>query len=262
VIAENDGVRLAYDVDGDGPPLLLIHGLGYERHGWGGLPELLARRFSVIRFDNRGVGESDVPPGPYSPHAMAEDAVSVMRAAGFERAHVLGTSLGGMVAQELALSFPERVDRLVLASTQPAGADAIPLPQRTMDAFARFPTMEPEAGLRMMLENSLGDFAVENRPDLLEEVFAYRLAYPPPLAGWQAQAAANLGWDVRERLAELTMPVLVVTGTGDNVVDPAGSTLLAERIPGARLVEFEHGGHLFFWEQPEALAAVLEEFLA
>jgi pimeloyl-ACP methyl ester carboxylesterase len=262
VIARNGGVRLAYELDGAGPPLLLIHGLGYERHGWGPLPGLLAQRFSVIRFDNRGVGGSDVPPGPYSPRAMAEDAVAVLRAAGFERAHVLGTSLGGMVAQELALSWPERVDRLVLACTQPAGADVMPLPRRTVDAFARFPTMEPAAGLRLMIGNSLADATVAARPELVDEVFAYRLQYPPPLEGWQAQAAANLGWDVRERLAELQLPVLVLTGTADNVVDPAGSALLAERIRGARLVRFEAGGHLFFWEQPEPVAAVLEEFLA
>jgi pimeloyl-ACP methyl ester carboxylesterase len=262
VIAENDGVRLAYDVDGAGPPLLLIHGLGYGRTGWGGLPDRLARRFSVIRFDNRGVGDSDVPSGPYDPHGMAEDAVAVMRAAGFERAHVLGTSLGGMVAQELALSFPERVDRLVLACTQPAGADTMPLPQRAIDAFARFPTMEPAAGLRLMVENSLADTTVAERPELVDEVFAYRLENPPPLDGWLAQAQANLGWNVVDRLGELRMPTLVLTGTADNVVDPKGSDLLAERIPSARLERFVGCGHLFFWEQPQQVAAVLEEFLA
>ncbi len=262
MIAENDGVRLAYELAGEGPPLLLIHGLGYSRQGWGKLPELLAPRFTVIRFDNRGVGESDVPEGPYAPLGMARDALAVIRAAGFERAHVLGTSLGGMVAQEFALSFPQHVDRLVLACTQPAGADVMPLPQRAMDAFMRFPELPPDKGLRLLVRNSLADATVASNPELVDEVYAYRLAYPPPLAGWQAQAAANLGWNVIDRLGELTMPTLVLTGTADNVVDPKGSDLLAARIPGARLERFEAGGHLFFWEQAAEVAAVLEDFLA
>ena len=111
-----------------GQPLLLIHGLGYARWGWEPVLPGLAEQFDVILFDNRGIGESDAPAGPYTVAEMAGDAVRVLDEAGVERAHVVGTSLGGMIAQELALSHPERVDRLVLACTTPGG------PQRASDA--------------------------------------------------------------------------------------------------------------------------------
>src|SRR6202040_2928389 len=101
--ARNGDVRLAYGVRGEGDPLLFIHGLGYDRVGWGPLPGLLARDFHVITFDNRGVGESDVPGGPYSVAQMAADAIAVLDAAGIDRAHVFGASLGGFIAQELAI---------------------------------------------------------------------------------------------------------------------------------------------------------------
>ena len=117
--ASSGDVRIAYEVAGDGPPLLLVMGLGYDRHGWGVVPRLLADDFTVAWYDNRGLGESDVPTGPYSASLMAGDALAVMDAAGFGRAHVVGTSLGGMVAQELVLAHPERVDRLIVCCSSP-----------------------------------------------------------------------------------------------------------------------------------------------
>src|SRR4051794_822164 len=144
--ATNGDVRLAYEVAGDGPPLILLMGLGYDRHGWGVVPSLLAEDFRVAWYDNRGLGESSVPVGPYSASLMAVDALAVMDAAGFDRAHVLGTSLGGMVAQELVLAEPERVDKLVLSCTTPGGQDAFPMPARSVEAIARFPQLPPEEG--------------------------------------------------------------------------------------------------------------------
>ena len=163
-------VHIAWEALGDGPALLLIHGLGYERHGWGPLPALLAEDFRVLLFDNRGIGESDAPPGPYTTALMAGDALGVLDAAGIERAHVVGTSLGGMVAQELVLTAPERVDRLVLACTTP-GHSTYPIPQRTLDLVARFPTLAPEEAYRLGVENALADCTVAERPELVVEIF-------------------------------------------------------------------------------------------
>ena len=125
-------MKIAWERHGAGPPLLLIHGLGYARWGWEPVVEPLARSFDVILFDNRGIGESDAPAGPYTAAQMAGDALQVLDEAGVERAHVLGTSLGGMVAQELALAHPERVDKLVLACTTPGGAESFPMPEQTV----------------------------------------------------------------------------------------------------------------------------------
>src|SRR5213076_2682339 len=114
--ALNGDVRIAYEVRGTGEPLLLIHGLGYDRFGWGPLPDLLAEDFSVVLLDNRGVGGSDAPEGPYSVSQLADDAIAVLDAEGIERTHVFGVSLGGYIAQELALTQPHRLKKLVLAS--------------------------------------------------------------------------------------------------------------------------------------------------
>jgi len=114
-------VRIAWERHGSGPPLLLIQGLGYARWGWEPVVDGLARSFELLLFDNRGIGESDAPPGPYTVVELADDAAQVLDEAGVERAHVLGTSLGGMVAQELALGRPQRVEKLVLVCTTPGG---------------------------------------------------------------------------------------------------------------------------------------------
>lgn len=260
-VAEREGVRLAWESAGSGPPLLLIQGLAYDRVGWGHGRHLLSERFRVVSFDNRGVGESDVPPGPYTTAEMAADAAAVLDASGFERAHVLGASLGGMIAQEFALAFPQRIDHLVLACTTPGGQSAYPLPQVSVEKFALFPTLPIEEALRMMVENSLSDESVRKRQDLVEEIYAYRLAHRPTLEGWQFQAGAAFDFDAFDRLGEITAPTLLLHGTADDVVDVRNGDLLLERIRNARLERFEGAGHLFFWEEPERFARSVGAFL-
>jgi 3-oxoadipate enol-lactonase len=251
-------VKIAWESRGDGPPLLLIHGLGYARWGWAPVTDRLAERFRVLLFDNRGIGESEVPPGPYTAAAMADDALQVLDEAGVGRAHVVGTSLGGMVAQELALARSERVDRLVLACTTPGGAGAFPLPQRTLALIAEAPSLAPEIALRRFVENALADDAPE---ELVGRIYAHRLASPPDPAGWQAQAAAGASFDALDRIGDIGAPTLILHGTADGVVDSRNAALLAERIPDAQVELFEGRGHLFFWEDPEAFVAAVERFL-
>lgn len=259
--ARNGDVRLAYEVRGSGEPLLMIHGLGYDRFGWGPLPDLLAEDFSVVLPDNRGVGASDAPEGPYTVSQFVDDAVAVLDAAGIERTHLFGVSLGGYVAQEFALTHPERLVKLVLASTAPGGTRSHPMPQRGLEAFGRFPALGREEGLRLMVENSLGDRAVRERPDLVEEVYAYRLSNAPTLAGWQAQAYAGATFDAFDRIEGIAVPTLILQGTGDNVVDPRNADLLAGLIPGARAEFFPDRGHLLVWEEGAAIAKTVKEFL-
>jgi 3-oxoadipate enol-lactonase len=256
--AHNDGVRLAYELRGTGDPLLLIHGLGYGRWGWRPVTDALAEDFLVALFDNRGIGGSDVPPGPYSVADLAADAVAVLDAAGFERAHVLGTSLGGMVAQELALRRPERVARLVLACTTPGGDRSHPMPAQTVRLMAEAPELAPDVALRRFVENALSPTV---RPALVEEIMALRLANPPHPSGWKSQAAAGATFDRLAKLEEIEAPTLVLHGTADAVIDCRNSELLAQRIPGARLELFPGRGHLVFWEEPERFVRLVKEFL-
>jgi 3-oxoadipate enol-lactonase len=257
-VAESTGVRIAWEAVGTGPPVLLIHGLGYARWGWEPVVGPLAERFRVVTFDNRGIGESDVPPGPYSAAELAADTVAVLNAVEVDRAHVVGTSLGGMVAQELALSFPERVDKLVLACTTPGGPSAAPMPERTVSLIAEATTLAPELALRRFVENAL---ATDAPDELVERIFRLRLEHPPDPAGWQAQAAAAATFDVFDRVGEIRAPTLILHGTDDGVVDVRNASLLAERIPAARVELFAGGGHLFFWEQPERFVELVTEFL-
>jgi pimeloyl-ACP methyl ester carboxylesterase len=245
-------VKIAWERHGSGPALLLIQGLGYARWGWEPVVEPLARTFDVILFDNRGIGESDAPPGPYTTAQLAGDAIQVLDEAGVARAHVVGTSLGGMVAQEVALSQPERVDRLVLSSTTPGGAKAFPMPQRTVDL------MLARATLREYVENALEP---DLRPELVDRILAHRERTAQPFEPWAAQAAAGAGFDAYDRLGEIAAPTLVQHGDGDTVVDVRNAELLAGAIPDARLSIFAGSGHLTMWSEPDRFVRELEEFL-
>ena len=245
-------MKIAWERHGAGPPLLLIHGLGYARWGWEPVVEPLARTFDLLLFDNRGIGESDAPPGPYTAEELAADAVQVLDEAEVERAHVLGTSLGGMVAQELALSYPRRLDKLALACTTPGGPRAHPMPARTVAL------MTSGATLREFVENAL---VPDPRPELVERILAHRLATAQPAEAWAAQAAAGAAFDAYERLGSVAAPTLVLHGDGDVVVDPRNGELLARLLPHASLEVFPGTGHLFFWQQPERFVRVVEEFL-
>jgi 3-oxoadipate enol-lactonase len=254
-------VKIAWKRHGLGPPLLLIHGLGYARWGWEPVLPGLAERFDVLPFDNRGIGESDAPPGPYTVAEMAADAVQVLDEAGVERAHVVGTSLGGMIAQELALSSPERVDRLVLAGTTPGGPRAYPMPQVTADLIAESATLEPAVALRRFVENALASGTVERRPEIVERILEHRLATAQDPAAWGAQAAAAVAFDAYDRLHGLTTPTLVQSGTEDVVIDPRNSFLLSDLLPNADAAHFPGCGHLFFWEEPAGFVHSVTSFL-
>lgn len=257
--AYNGDIALAWEETGSGSPVLLIHGLGYARWGWEPLLPLLAERHRVASFDNRGIGESSVPPGPYTAETMAGDAVAVLDAAGMERAHVVGTSLGGMIAQELALVHPERVDRLVLLSTTPGAPNGHPMPDVTVRLFAEASQLDPRIALRRFVENALGR---EPDPEVVETIMAHRLAQPQDPAGWAAQAAAGTGYAGGDRARHIAAPTLVVTGTADRVVDPANTDLLGGMIPDARVEKVADAGHLVFWEHPALVAELINDFLA
>jgi 3-oxoadipate enol-lactonase len=248
-------VKIVWEEQGSGRPLLLVMGLGYARWGWGPIVPLLAERYRVLAFDNRGIGESDKPEGPYTARAMADDALQVLDEAGVESAHVFGVSLGGMVAQELAIAAPERVDKLVLGCTHPGAGDGYPMPEVTVRLFQEGPSKDPATALRLFVENSM-----VARGAVVEDVYAGRLANPPDPDGWQAQAAAGATFAGVDQTL-IARPTLVITGTDDNVVDPRNSDVLAERIPGARLARVEGTGHLFFWEQPAEVVKIVSDFL-
>jgi 3-oxoadipate enol-lactonase len=264
--ATNDGVRLAYETRAarsrnEELPVLLVQGLACDRRAWGPAADALNRDFDLVLLDNRGVGLSDAPRGPYTVAELARDAVAVLDDAGIERAHVVGASLGGMVAQQLALAHPQRVGRLVLACTTTGPGCRLPL--RTLWVLAQMlaGVVPREAAIRHSLELSLGAAAAAERPELLEELVEQQLELMPSRAAWHAQACAASSFSSRLRLAEIAAPTLVLHGTADAVVDVREGERLAAGIRNARLELFEGSGHLFFREHPERFASQIAAFL-
>ncbi|HEY2072092.1 MAG TPA: alpha/beta hydrolase, partial [Gaiellaceae bacterium] len=150
---------------------------------------------------------------------------------------------------------------IVLCSTSPGGADAFPMPKRGVEAFGRYPTMEREAGLRLMAENSLGDHGVRERPELAEEIYRYRLERAPSVEAWEAQRAASMAWNAGDRVSGIAAPTLVVHADADMVIDCHNGELLAGCIPSARMLLIPDRGHLVMWQEGEMLAPVVRDFL-
>src|SRR5438105_7092613 len=263
--ALNGGILIAYELHdraGAGRPwVCLIHGPGHARWGWEPAVEPLPERFRVVALDNRGIGTSDVPSGPYSASQMASDVVAVLDDAGIDGTHVVATSLGAMIAQELAIGHPGRVDRLVLVSTTPGGAGSYPMPEATIRLIAEMPALPLEESLRRGVVNALSPGALAEQPALAEQINALRLANPFDLGGWQSHAIGGATYDGGDRWRSIAAPTLLIHGTADTVVDYRNSKLLASGIPDAQLILFEGAGHLLFWEEPERFVGVVSEFL-
>ena len=190
---------------------------------------------------------------------MAGDVVAVLDAAGISRAHVLGASLGGMVAQELAITWPERVGRLVLACTTPGWPAGYPMPAASLRLIMATHGMPLEAARRRHTGHALSARAVQRDPALAGRLMAVQDARPVAREVLSAQAMAGARY--AGRLGRIGARTLVVHGSADTVVDPRNARLLAGRITGARLVTFPGLGHLLFWEDPAGFAAVVTSFL-
>jgi pimeloyl-ACP methyl ester carboxylesterase len=250
-------IRIASEEHGSGFPLLLVMGQGYGRWAWEPILEPLAERFRVISYDPRGVGGSDKPDGPYTVEQLTADALQVLDERGVERAHVVGVSLGGMVAQLLAIEHPGRVDRLALLATGSGFGHPVPMPASLFALYAEVAGLDADAATRRFVEN-----AVTDRGEVVEQLLRRRREHPIDPSFRDAQGAAAIAFDSYDRLDRIAAPTLVLTGDEDNVIDWRNSELLVDRLPNARLQVFHGTGHLFFWERPNEVAAALTEFFA
>jgi pimeloyl-ACP methyl ester carboxylesterase len=254
------GASLYYETRGTGSPLLLLNGLGLDLSAWGLLADALSGRHRVVLVDARGAGRSDSPAPPYSTLQLAEDALSLLDELALGAVHVIGLSLGGLVAQELALLAPDRVRSLVLAAT------AARLPgrsRRLIDAWSRLVLTgaDREAFCREQLAWVLGDQALDE--DAAVEGWAGALlgAPAPSPQGFAGQAAACIGHDTRERAARIRAPALVLAGGDDALMPPSASEALAGLVPSARYASLP-GGHAFAIESAAAFHAAVLQFLA
>jgi len=257
----HDGIKLHYSDTGEGAPLLLITGIGWGSWSWYLQTPAFAASYRVIAIDNRGAGDSDKPPGPYSIAQMAGDARALLDHLEIEAAHVLGVSMGGYIAQELVLAHPARVRSVTLGCTTHGGPRCVAPPEASL-AMMR---AEVERGWHpdVLLANARLRFSeafIAGNEEFLREHVALRGRHVPPIAAWLAQAQGCMEFDSEQRLDQVRCPALVITGDDDAIVPTANARLLAERIRGAKLVTLR-GGHLFFLESAREFNAAVLEFL-
>ena len=257
-----DGITLAATAHGDGPALLMIPGLGATRRVYGPLIPLLAERHRVIVYDPRGVGDSEITDGPYSIRQLAGDAACVLDAAGEESAVVFGASMGGMVAQHVALDHPDRTSRLILACTSPGTAHAVPADRDATRALLGKGAKTPADAYRLATTVLYTPAFQASHPDFVEAEIAERGRHPVRARAFSAQYEAVRQHDPWDRLPSLRMPVLVLHGSDDAVMPVGNAEVLAARIPNARLVILDGLGHLFWHEDPQRAAAAILEFTA
>lgn len=254
-----DGRRIYYELSGraDARSLVLIRGLGRSSSYWLEVRQLLERERRLLVLDNRGVGRSDTPALPWGTGDMADDVALVLRASGIERADVFGISLGGMIAQELALRHPHRVERLVLACTTPGGRKARSTPRLAALALARAAAMPIEQGIRTTARWVLSDEALARRPDIVDVWVAIARSEPRSRRGFIGQLLAAARHDAWERLPFVEHETLVVTGDADRLIPMENSLLIADRIPRASLRTLRGAGHDFPTERPEETARLI-----
>jgi pimeloyl-ACP methyl ester carboxylesterase len=255
---QNQGVKIYWDEQGQGEPVLLIMGLGYPSDAWYRTRPVLAAKYRVIVFDNRGIGRSDMPPGPYPIATMASDALAVLDAAGVDQAHAYGISMGGMIAQELTLTHPERVRSLILGCTASGGPTAVraepEVNQMLMNRGNMTPDEAAEAAIPFIYDPGTPRAKID-------EDLAVRRPWLPRPEAYIAQLQGILAWEAYSRLPHIKTPTLVIHGETDRLVPAGNGKLIAERIPGAKLVVLPHASHIFPTDQSEAANRAILDFL-
>jgi 3-oxoadipate enol-lactonase len=254
--------RLHYVRRGSGAPLLLIQGMAAHHRMWGeGFLDRLAAECDVVAYDHRGIGDSTDVPGELSVRDLAADARALLDELGWPTAHVLGISLGGMVAQELALDHPDRITTLALGCSYAGGAGSTleaPGPVAMLQAMN---TGDAEASIRAAYHANLSaTYTADDAHYAPFKAAALAVRVPVPVVMRQAQAA--FAHDTSHRLQELRVPTLVLHGTTDQMIVSSNGELLAKLIPDARLHLFAGVGHLFWWERPDETLVLLRTLRA
>jgi pimeloyl-ACP methyl ester carboxylesterase len=260
-LSPNGHDDLAWTATGNGTPLLLIAGLGHEGSSWWRSVPQFAERFRVITFDYRGLGRSGPAPSYCSTDDLANDAAVVLDAAGVDRALVYGFSLGGMVAQRLALRHPSRVGALVLGATTAGGAGAVPPSPATVANIWRGRFLSRAAADEALIPHVYGERCRRENPERIAADLEHRRQQRFDANAHHGQMAAAMSHDAEAELPDIAVPTLVVHGALDRLMPPANGERLARRIPGAELHLVPHAGHYYSTDEP-AVDGVVSSFLA
>ncbi len=258
-----NGINIYYEIHGEGEPVVLIGGLGADTFLWFRQTPELSKNFQVVVFDNRGAGESDKPEEPYTIKMFADDTAGLLKALAIPHAHIVGASLGGLIAQEFALAYPQMVDRLVLASTGFGGPHMV-----TPSIFALIPmllTMRRSGDPALDIRRSFALFTSQEwcaqNAGLVTQYVDWRVAHPQPPAAYKRQQAAVKTFDGENRIGQIQSPVLIIHGANDRVVPVKNAHLLKSKLPQAQLVILPDAGHAAPIQRAEQFNATVTQFL-
>ena len=256
---EANGVNLYYEVHGEGYPVVLISGLGSQGQSWDTQVPIYSKHYKIVVFDNRGAGKSDKPKAPYSTEQMADDTAALMDALSIDRAHVVGKSMGGMIAQWMAIKYPERVSRIVMgcssASRDKVGNGILKMGRE----------IASKVGLRavwfMALHLGYSRKYIEANIDRLNKVSELLTEDPEALEGYIGQSFACEGHDTTELLPGIKAPAFVMMGDSDLITAPERTRELSMLIPTAELCVFSDVGHGFWRERQQEVDSLVLHFL-
>jgi pimeloyl-ACP methyl ester carboxylesterase len=250
--AKVNGISINYRVEGQGEPLVMIMGFSGRGGDWRFQTRVFKNYYRVITFDNRGVGKTDKPSGPYTIKMMEDDTIGLMDHLAIDKAHILGMSMGGMIAQELALNHPDRVKKLILgctfASNETARDELTDFAPELLEIMES--AGQSDADIRKVA-SSIAVYAFGNNKWFWSIILPLLMRIRILLVGtrgFMGQYEAALTHNTMDRLHMIEAPTLVITGTADRVIPPNSSDIIASRIPDARLVKVENGSHAFFFE--------------
>ncbi len=260
-IVSTGSIDIHYEVQGRGEPLLMIQGLGHSSRFWFLQLPVLQQHFRTVVYDCRGVGRSSKPKEIYTIADDAADALSVLDALEIERAHVVGLSRGGYIAQELAIEHPQRMSRLALMATHYGGPGYLEATSKLWGEILDVEGLSREQIFRRGIEYTTTPEFFTSQLEMAERVVAMRMKQPQPAYSFKLQFDSAVAHDTRERVGRVRAPTLVLAGRQDRVVPLELVEKLCRAIPGARLAVVENAGHLVFLEQPEVVNRLLVEFL-
>ena len=260
-IAKTENLDIYYEIIGQGESLVMIRGIGSNVDHWYEQVPVLSKKYQLLVFDNRAIARTSDPGGSFSTRDMAADTVALMEAVGIDKAHVLGYSMGGMIAQEMALTRPEKVNGLILVATDcgiSLRIKAKPESSRLFTEMVRLGTIEArQAAAACLFANQ----AFESRPDIIQRYAEVSARFPASQQTLSRQWAAITRHDACDRLPDISSPTLAITGSEDELIPPENSGVMAENIPAAQMISIDGGGHQFVIEQPEAFNEAVMSFL-
>jgi pimeloyl-ACP methyl ester carboxylesterase len=258
---KGNGIEIYYEEHGAGKPLILIQGLSYATPMWYWQVTGLKNYFRVITFDNRGSGQSSKPDAPYSMNMFADDTVGLLDALKISQASILGISMGGIIAQEVALSYPDRVTHLILCSTLFGGSAASQPNPETLAYLAEYQESATDELSRLEVTYGTAPGFGERHPDRVAALVEFKRQSRPPRFAYFRQLMSAKGYVSEDRLPSLRIPTLIIAGREDRIIPPENSKRLHELIPNSKLVVFDNAGHHVHIEYPEEFNQAVIEFL-